>query len=205
MDNLEILSKALRAKIWWRWVKDPKVQWASIWKEKYANAWPTSDIRRMIGIVKGTLIWNKAWENREVVQKNSFWEISEGDLALFWEGKWQQEPNLLKEEFFRLKHETDKQGLVKVKYFWENSHNAGKWTIWKKIESREDRTLNSKAESLKRMLDQRMILVTKGQDQLRWGNSKEGNFNIKEAKGILLDLEPQVRNKTWQKLWRQKG
>ena len=46
------------------------------------------------------------------------------------------------------------------------------------------------------MLDQRMILATEGQDQLRWGNNKEGNFNIKEAKGFLLDLEPQDPNKS---------
>lgn len=45
----------------------------------------------------------------------------------------------------------------------------------------------------------------KGQDHLRWGNNKEGNFNIKEAKGFLLHIEPQAPNKTWQKLWKQKG
>jgi len=38
LDNLEILNKALGAKLLWRWVKDPKSQWASIWKEEYANA-----------------------------------------------------------------------------------------------------------------------------------------------------------------------
>eukprot|EP00253_Pinus_taeda_P017769 PITA_17769 len=189
LDNPEILNKALGAKLWWRCVKDPKAQWASIWKEKSANAWPASEIIRMIGTVKGSPIWN----------------IREGDLALFWEDKWQQEPNLLKEEFLGLKHETDNQGLVKVKDFWENPHNVGKWRIWKKIEGREDRTLNSKAKSLKRMLDHRIILVAEGQDQLRWGNNKDDNFNIKEAKGFLLDQEPQAPNKTWQKLWRHKA
>jgi len=69
LDNLEILNKALGAKLWWRWVKDPQAQWASIWKEKYANAWLASDIIRMTRTVKGSPIWNKAWENREVVQK----------------------------------------------------------------------------------------------------------------------------------------
>jgi len=81
---------------------------------------------------------------------------------------------------------------------------VGKWRIWKRIEGREDKTLNSKAESLKRLLDQRIIFVTEGQDQLRLGNNKEGNFNINEAKGFLLDIEPQAPNKTWQKLWKHK-
>eukprot|EP00253_Pinus_taeda_P022226 PITA_22226 len=136
---------------------------------------------------------------------SSFWEIRDGDLALFWEDKWQQKPTLLKDEFLGLKHETDNQGLVKVKDFWEHAHNTGKWRTWRKIDGREDRTLNSKAQTLKRMLDQRMILVTGGQDQLRWGNNKEGNFNIKEAKGILLGLESQAPVRIWKKLWRHKG
>ena len=67
LDNLEILNKALGAKLWWRWVKDPKAQWESIWKEKYANAWLDFEIIHMVGTVKGSPIWNKASENREVV------------------------------------------------------------------------------------------------------------------------------------------
>eukprot|EP00253_Pinus_taeda_P028919 PITA_28919 len=156
-------------------------------------------------LTKGFPIWNKAWENKGVVQKNSFWEIRDGDHTLFWEDKWQQEPTLLKEEFLGLKHETDNQGLVKVKDFWDQAHNTGKWRTWKKINGREDSTLNSKAKTLKQMMDQRMILVTEGQDQLKWGSNKEGNFNIKEEKGILLGLEAQAPVRIWQKLWRSKS
>lgn len=61
-----------------------------------------------------------------------------------------------------LKHETDNQGLVKVKDFFYQTHNTGKWRAWKKIDGRVDRTLNSKAETLKRMMDQRMILIMEG-------------------------------------------
>lgn len=50
-----------------------------------------------------------------------------------------------------------------------------------------------------------MIHVTEGQDQLRWGNNKEGNFNIKEAKYILLGLDSQGSVRIWQKLWRRKS
>ena len=107
MDDQEILSKVLGAKLWWRWVQNPKTQWENIWKEKYVISWQTSDLVRMLGNIKGSYIWNKAWENRILVQDNSFWEIREGNQALFWENKWQQEPILLKEKFLDLKHETD--------------------------------------------------------------------------------------------------
>ena len=103
LDDHEILNKVLGAKLWWRWVKDPKAQWASIWKEKYVSSWQSTDLIKMSENIKGSSIWNKAWENRGLVQKNSFLEIREGDLALFWEDKWQQEPTLLREDFLDLK------------------------------------------------------------------------------------------------------
>jgi len=37
-------------------------------------------------------------------------------------------------------------------------------------------------------LDRMKILVSEGNDQLRWGNNNEGTFNLKEAKFILLGL-----------------
>eukprot|EP00253_Pinus_taeda_P006439 PITA_06439 len=39
LNDLEILSKVLGAKLWWRWVKEPEAKWAMTWKEKYAISW----------------------------------------------------------------------------------------------------------------------------------------------------------------------
>lgn len=95
MDDQEILNNTLGAKLWRRWDQEPQAQWATIWKEKYAISWHTKDLIRMSGNVKGSHIWNRAWDNRILVQKNSFWEIRVSDLVLFWEDKWQQEPIML--------------------------------------------------------------------------------------------------------------
>jgi len=46
------------------------------------------------------------------------------------------------------------------------------------------------------LLKQRMILVTEGQDQLRWGNNNKGTFNLKEAKGFLLEVDSSVLENT---------
>lgn len=73
----------------------------------------------MSGIIKGSHIWNKAWENRAIVQKHSFWEIRDGNPAWFWEDNWQREPQLLKEDIDNLKKDTDDKGLHKVNDFWE--------------------------------------------------------------------------------------
>ena len=94
-----------------------------------------------------------------------------------------------------LKNETNSQGLNKVNDFWDHTQNTKKWRIWRNINCGDDNPLKTKVEELRRMLDQRMILVAGGMDQLRWGNNKEGTFNLKEAKGILLELDSHVPNK----------
>lgn len=200
LDDQEILSKALGAKLWWHWVQHPKTQWENIWKEKYASSWQNNDLIRMSRNINGSYIWNKSWGNRRLVQDNSFWEIREGNLALFWEDKWQQEPILAKEDFLGLKQESDSQGLIKVKYFWIHSNPTDTWRTRKNIECRNKTLLKSRAEELRKIVEKRKILVVEGQDQLRWGNNNEGAFILKEPKSILLVLDPRVPNKIWQNL-----
>lgn len=72
LDDQEILCKVLGAKLLWQWVQEPKTQWERIWKEKYASSWHTKNLIRMSRNLKGSHIWNRAWENRSLVQKNSF-------------------------------------------------------------------------------------------------------------------------------------
>eukprot|EP00253_Pinus_taeda_P032768 PITA_32768 len=81
LDDLEILNKVLGAKLWWRWLKESDAPWAKVLKQKYPNNWQERELIRMSGIIKGSHIWNKAWENRAIVQKHSFWEIRDGNLA----------------------------------------------------------------------------------------------------------------------------
>lgn len=61
--------------------------------------------------------------------------------------------------------------------------------------------MNTKVEELRKIVEQRKIVVTGGEDQITWGNKKEGNFNLKEAKGIVLELDPQVPDKILLNLW----
>eukprot|EP00253_Pinus_taeda_P019460 PITA_19460 len=129
----------------------------------------------------------------------------EGDLALFWEDKWQQEPTLLKEDFLDLKKDTDTKGLSKVKDFWDQTNSARKWRTWRNIDYRDDNPLKAKAEAFMKMLEQRKILVTGGHDQLRWGNNNEGTFNLKETKHILLELDSLAPDRIWKNLWRHQG
>lgn len=101
-----------------------------------------------------------------------------------------------------IKRETNIIGLSKVKYFWDQKNNARKWRKWRNMIYREDNPLKAKVNALMQILKQRKILVTGGQDQLRWGNNNEGAFKLKEEKYILLEMDSLNLDRTWQNLWR---
>ena len=155
----------------------------------------------MFGLIKGSHIWNKSWENRAIVQKRSFWEIRDGNLAWFWEDNWQQEPKLSREEFANLKNETDNKWWIRVNDFWDQGRSEGKGRIWKNLGYNHDSTLKTQAEALTTILEQRNILIVAALDQLRWGKNNEGNFNIKETKSIALGLDFPNPNRVWKDLW----
>ena len=50
-------------------------------------------------------------------------------------------------------------------------------------------------------LEQRKILVSSSSHQLRWGRNTEGNFNLKEAKQIVIACDYQYPDKAWKDLW----
>eukprot|EP00253_Pinus_taeda_P004434 PITA_04434 len=89
LHDPDTLIKVLGAKFWWRWLKEMRNPWAKIWKQKYAMDWQERDHILMTEHIRGSHIWNNAWKNRTLVQKHSFWEIRNGNLAQFWEENWQ--------------------------------------------------------------------------------------------------------------------
>lgn len=47
LHDLDILSKVLGAKHWWRWLKEIRNPWAKLWKQKYAMDWQETDHIKM--------------------------------------------------------------------------------------------------------------------------------------------------------------
>jgi hypothetical protein len=61
------------AKLWWRWLKYPTELWAKLWKKEYA---PHTNEAHLIGF--------KDQIQGSNIQKHAFWEIRDGQNALFW-------------------------------------------------------------------------------------------------------------------------
>ena len=86
----EILNRVLGAKLWWRWLRKGNDLWKAIWKTKYNMPDSNVEILRQRETPKGSTIWDLARQNRDLVEKHTFWEIRGGEEAKFWEDKWQQ-------------------------------------------------------------------------------------------------------------------
>jgi hypothetical protein len=82
--------------------------------------------------IQGSNIWNAAWKNKPLIQEHAFWEIRNGQSALFWTDSWQQFPPLQSEENL-LSYENHIQNLAtsKVADMWAHSPINSPWRIWK--------------------------------------------------------------------------
>jgi exonuclease III len=125
------LNQVLSAKIWWRWLKNPTDLWAKLWRKKYAPNTAENNLIRWNGDAKGSLIWNAAKQNRQLVMQHSFWEIGNGQTALFWQDSWQQWPALNAEDWSKdMCAQATGAGLTKVADYWQNNHGEGTWRCW---------------------------------------------------------------------------
>ena len=52
------------------------------------------DLIRTKELEDGSIIWNADKAQRDLIRAHSFWDIRDGNSALFWEDGWQQLPPL---------------------------------------------------------------------------------------------------------------
>jgi len=114
LRDLDLLGKAPREKPWWRWLDNPNTPWVWLWKVKYAPKHSQKYIIRLLGQTLGSIIWNHAWRNKEVIHRHNFWEIHNGENALFWKDAWQQLPTLSNEHHASLERSMQAKGKFQV-------------------------------------------------------------------------------------------
>jgi hypothetical protein len=181
----------LSAKIWWRWLKRPQDLWARLWRWKYTPNATERNLIRWNEDTPGSLIWTTARQNRHLIVNHAFWEIRNGQTALFWNDSWQQLPVLAQEDwvvtFFP---PTTHAGLTRVVDYWKDNPTNATWRCWKS--NTEDLHVEAQVnlQPWHKMTDERKIPILQGEDILRWGRSPKGTFNIQEAYGLKSNLKP---------------
>jgi hypothetical protein len=190
-----IMNKVLSTKIWWRWLKKPTDLWAKLWRKKYASNTAENNLIRWNGDNTGSLIWTTAKQNRQIVTQHAFWEIGNGETALFWQDSWQQMPALNDEEWSRdiCTHATG-MGLTKVADYWQNNSTGDTWRCWHMDRVRINQPLHFDLAPLQEVLDKRKIPIRDGEDILRWGYRPQGSFSMQEAYQLKTKtITPQTR------------
>jgi len=138
-----------------------------------------------------------------LIQKHNFWEIGNGQHALFWEDAWQQCPSLDKEIYRPIKEYLDEKNNRKLKDYWKNTETFD-WRNWKNLTKHLPIHLHQPINSLNRELINMQIQRMDSLDILRWGSKSEGTFNIKEAYNLLKNPTSTQADNKWKKLWSRK-
>jgi hypothetical protein len=80
----------------------------------------------------GSPIWQAANANCVLIKAHNFWEIGNGEEADFFCDLWQQLPNLQGEgNPSQLQERMEREGLNKVKDFWEDTTTDKTFRQWK--------------------------------------------------------------------------
>eukprot|EP00253_Pinus_taeda_P029227 PITA_29227 len=143
------------------------------------------DLIRLQEISDGSPIWNHAKRNKNLIRDNSFWEIHNGRLALFWEDAWQQLPKLDSPELLNIKQEYQTQGKYTVNQYWHQHNIDDNWRDWINFTSENTEDNNHTTQIFNESILKRKIRKTEEDDKLRWGLKGNGNFSLKEARNIL--------------------
>ena len=87
--------KALAAKLYWRWCKNPDQDWANILAQKYFPGVEHKDIPRLALDGKGSFIWDTLKRGAPLIKEGLFWICNEGSNVLFWQDSWDGHPPIL--------------------------------------------------------------------------------------------------------------
>jgi hypothetical protein len=196
------LNQVMGAKMWWRWLQHPTELWVQIWKQKYAPNTQPDQLIRFNEHIQGSNIWNTAWKNRPLIQKHAFWEVRNGESALFWQDSWQQLPPLSDLESLNpLKQRLHPNIFRKVKDLWNPTHRSQPWRQWKTERTELQLTDDIDLLPWQECAMHRKIPIKEGPDILRWGHSMTGIFSVNEAYYLQGNYHNQSPEIIWSKIW----
>lgn len=141
------------------------------------------DLIRLIDDIKGSSIWNKAWDNKAIIQKNNFSEIGNGEKSIFWKNSWQQLPNLNKDQLTHLQTAMKKKLKNMLSHYWKPNNRLEKWREWLEDKYLEPLPIGFDWNTFPNTIQEIQNQFDRGEDKIKWGKISEGHLNLKEAYG----------------------
>eukprot|EP00253_Pinus_taeda_P033082 PITA_33082 len=150
---------------------------------------------------RGSLVWDLARLNRDLVEKHSFWEIRGGEEANFWEDKWNQKERL--SSIQGLQHVRNRIGRDRplVRDYWKVNNPNESWRTWVDLSEWDGEFRSDHKAVFRKEVESRKIKARNGRDILRWGNSMKGSFTTKEAYFLTSEQSGNEENLDWRIVW----
>jgi hypothetical protein len=191
------------AKMWWRWLQHPTELWAQIWKQKYAPNTHADQLIRFNDHIQGSNIWNTTWQNRPLIQRHAFWEVRNGESALFWQDSWQQlSPLCDLEDLNPLKQNLHPNIFQRVRDLWNLTHRNQPWRQWKIERTELQLTEDTDLQAWQDCVAHRKIPIKNGPNILRWRHSTTSIFSVNEAYYLEGNYQNQAREIIRSKIWK---
>jgi hypothetical protein len=136
----------------------------------------------MQGKIQGSNIWNTAWKNQPLIQELAFWEVHNGQNALFWTDSWKKMPPLqLEENLQSYDNHIQDLATLKVADLWTDTPSISHLRRWKSTHQGLQVATNCDLQQWKQATTQRRIWKSIDQEIIRWGYTPHGSFNLKEG------------------------
>ena len=188
------------AKLWWRWLQGGQDLWKTLWETKYEMPRSLSKKLKIDVVPKGSMIWNLAAGNRNLIRQHSFWEVRDGTMTLFWEDSWQQREKLFTRlDLAELFLFTNTPHHCFVSNYW-TQHQMTHWRKWKEKAAWPGAPDTLQWYNYDREMQTRKIKIQTGTDILRWGYRTKGMFTINEAYHIQGQNNHASGSPVWKKI-----
>eukprot|EP00253_Pinus_taeda_P003073 PITA_03073 len=139
--------------------------------------------------------------NRDLVEKNSFWEIRGGEEANFWEDKWHQKERLSSIQGLQQVRDRIGRDRPLVRDYWKVDNPDESWRTWVDLSEWDGEFSSDHKAVFRKKVESRKIKARNGRDILRWGNSMKGSFTTKEAYFLTSKESGNVENPNWRVVW----
>lgn len=84
LRSIALVSKALAAKLYWRWCNSQDQDWAKILTHKYLPGANDHEVPHLSLVGRGSCIWDTLKKGAQLIKDGLFWICNRGSEALFW-------------------------------------------------------------------------------------------------------------------------
>jgi hypothetical protein len=93
------------------------------------------------------------------------------------------------------------QGKTKFYHYWKQEIEWNRWRILYDLSSKNKDQNTTIMKEVEEELRKSKLIVSKEEDQLRWGQKNGREFNLKEAQHYITDQDQEDPVQQWEKIW----